>query len=336
MAIEIQVHGGMMEVIQGTASQYYPADQVEVSHDGISKVSIFTAYSGGNVRQRIAIAPYTDFTGQVEGLSAEAVAMNIAMLFGGAQKSVLLQDQATPPVISHFKNVTNQTTLSAATAIDDRTITLTSTTGAVAGADITIYDATNIRYYQAHQIGAAVGSVITVDTPLDFAFPNGTNVAISSHNLAVNGSVTPVIFGVRVVETPDPLDIILDVTKINIIMETDTQPNLATFGDLTALTNGIVLRSRNGTYQNIFNAKTNGELSIISSDITMYDAQNPQQGQFGVNVEISFAGQHEMGVVIRLGQGEDLELIVSDDLLLLGSFEAMAEGHILQKLTHFH
>lgn len=51
------------------------------------------------------------------------------------------------------------------------------------------------------------------------------------------------------------------------------------------------------------------------------------QQQDGFTGRLTFGGQSKMGVVIRLNQGEDLQMLVQDDLSTLDSLSIICEGH---------
>jgi hypothetical protein len=109
---------------------------------------------------------------------------------------------------------------------------------------------------------------------------------------------------------------------------TDTAPQLNEFGDIAALVNGLVCRRRDGSYYNIFNVKTNIEIAGIQYDYTPLSALGA--GQNGFYTRLTFAGQSKMGVAQRLGTGEDMEILIQDDLTDIALLEIIAEGHIVQ------
>jgi hypothetical protein len=242
---------------------------------------------------------------------------------------VNIQDQTTPTLISPFNKVDNITTNTVATALDDRTITVADTTGFVDGTFVTITSPTDNRYTVVRQLGAPVGNVITVDTPLDHAYSIGEQVSGGTFHMNVDGSVTPVIYSVR---APDPgVPVKIDITRLMFHCLTDSACDLSMFGDIAGgLVNGVVVRKVDGTYNNIFNVKTNGEMSGIMYDFIIHQATNPTQGQDGFCGRLTFGGQSKMGVVIRLEPGEDLQCIIQDDLSSLTSFFIIAEGHVVQ------
>lgn len=237
-----------------------------------------------------------------------------------------LHPYSTAPLIIPFHTTTNSTTLAtAATAKDDLSFDVASTTGFIAGAYITIYNISGNRWFQAHQVGAVSGSTVTVDTPLDFEYQIGDQISVGSSDLAVDGSSTSVVYTVRDPEAG--LTLTGDITRIILVMECATACSWAEFGDLTALTNGLVLRKTDSVYQNIFNVKSNKELANVMYDTDIFIAGGPA-GVDGVKGRITFGGDSKIGTIIRLASGEDLELIVQDNIAGLTSFQVYAEGYI--------
>jgi hypothetical protein len=335
MATDFNIHGRQVHVDDGTVGVYYPSDGLEITYNEAGEILVFTAYDGGNRRQRILKAPYTDITVNGESnASVSETAEAIADLVGTATIDVAIQDQTTDVIVVKFNQVQQSTTLSVAGNIGDTTITLTSVTGAADGKYIILFHPASLRFGTFTQIGAAAGSVITLDTPLDFAYPVGTYVDIADTNLNVSGSLSsPEVFGLRGTGTPPGVKLSFDMTRMIFTCLTDTAVNLVKFGDLAKLTNGLVFRTRDGRYKNIFNVKDNREIASLMYDWTPYAATNPSQGQDGFVSRFTFGGQEKIGVVIRLDIGTDAELLIQDDLTLLDMFEVVAEGHVVQE-TH--
>ena len=240
----------------------------------------------------------------------------------------LEQDNTSPSLIVPLNQVGNTTTLSVTGAIDDRSVTVTSPTGFDDGDFIVIADAVGNRYYTGAQIGAAAGSVISVHPPLDFAYPSGATITAGLVNMAVDGSSTPQIFSLR---ASDPgLPLIVDVTRIIFLGLSAAANDLTTFGDDAALTYGILLRHVNGQTMNIFTAQTNGDLASMMFDFDIHAATNPQQGVDGFLGRMTFNGQSKMGVVLRIGPSEDLQLIIYDNLTTAFTFfTVIVEGHVV-------
>jgi hypothetical protein len=242
---------------------------------------------------------------------------------------VTLQDQHTPVIIAKFSNLEQSTTTTVTQALGDYTITVASPTGIAAGKMITIFNPTSIRF-SIFTCVSILGSVVTLDSPLDFAYPSGSYVDVSEMNMAVNGSVTPVVFGVRnnAGAIPPPGVVLsMDVTRVIFTMFTATAPQFNEFGDLARLTNGLLCRKRDGEYHNIFNIKDNGDMTSIMYDIQYITAT--AGGQDGLYGRLSWAGQEKMGVTVRLAINEDIEIIVQDNLTGLGYLSVTAEGSIV-------
>jgi hypothetical protein len=226
---------------------------------------------------------------------------------------VFSQDQSTPSVIAKFNKVSDTTTTTTDVAIGDTSVTLTATVLSVVGSP-----------------------TFTIDTPFDFAFPAGTNVDVATTNMNVNGSVTPQIFGLRGVGTPPGINLTVDITRLIFSCTTSSAVDLSKFANFGKLTKGIVCRVRNGTYENVFNIKSNREMAGIMYDWTPFATTNPVQGVDGFVSRLTFAGQNKIGVTKRLALGDDLQIIIQDDLSTaqggetITELEIIAEGHIVE------
>jgi hypothetical protein len=243
---------------------------------------------------------------------------------------VNIQDQFTPAIIAPFHEVAGNTTVAVQPAIDDRTITVTSSAGMAVGNVFIVFNADELRF-TFFKILVIAGNVITVDSPVDFAYPVGSFVDFGIDNLNVDGSGTTRVFGLRGGGTPPGVDLEADITRIILTCQTTNSVDLSKFGDIVGgITNGLVLRRRDGIYRNIFNVKDNQEISNLMFDFNTFDANNINQGRNGFIGRLTFAGQNKLGVTIRLGAGEDLELLVQDDLSTLLKFTVIAEGHIVE------
>ena len=179
---------------------------------------------------------------------------------------------------------------------------------------------------------------IVIDTPIDFDFLTGTFVDISVTDLSTaNGSLaSPITFGLRGTGAPPGVDLDVDITRIIFTCVASSAVDLTTFCNFLSLTNGLVLRRRNDVQENIFNVKDNGEIAGIMYDFNVSTATNPAQGEDGFVSRLTFAGSSKIGVAIRLPVGDDLELLVQDDLVTaqggetITLLEVVAEGHIVE------
>lgn len=239
---------------------------------------------------------------------------------------VFVQDQTTPSIFVKASLVTNETTNTDPTAIGSYELKVTSATGITAttpGSFIGVFNIATGRFYQGRVLAIST-LTLTMDTPFDSVFPVGSIVGIGVSNMNVNGSVTPVVFSVR---GADPgLDLVIDITKIRFTCITDSPVDLSKFGDIAALTRGVLLRRTDGTVVNIITYKSNIEML----NWIPYAATNPAQGIDGFVATLRLGGQSEVGVVIRLAAGEELEIVIQDDLQALTLLEALIIGHIVQ------
>lgn len=246
--------------------------------------------------------------------------------------AVTLQDQTTPTVIAYFSVLEQSTTTTGTVAIDDYVFPLTSVTGVTGGKYLSVFDPTSVRF-SIFFVVSVTDLNVTVDRPIDFAYPSGSYVDISEVDLAQDGDPTPIVAGLRNnagAEPPPGIALTMDVTRIMFFCLAAGACDLATFANITALTNGITVRKRDGEYHNIMNAKSNGELGSIMYDFTIHDADTPVQGQDGFLGRLTFGGQSKMGVVQRIAINEDLEVIIADDIAAVTTLHIIAEGSIVQ------
>lgn len=206
--------------------------------------------------------------------------------------------------------------------VDSKSITVTNAAaaGIVIGSYFGVFGGG--RYFFAVALNV-VGNVITTDTPVDFAFPIGSTAVYLDRDLNKDGSVTPLTYSIL---GPTAGNITFHVTRFMLMAECATAVDLSKFGDLGALTNGMILRQSNGVSRTIWNIKKNSGFALHAYDWTPFAATNPQQGVDGMIVRYSFNGPDKHDSPIILQAGESLDLIVQDNLLGLTTFQALAEG----------
>ena len=176
-------------------------------------------------------------------------------------------DVHTKIVNSQFSQTTATTTTFAAIATAGSTsITLTSATGFAIGSYLDIYNATQEELTKI-QIINLVGSVVTLDRPLDFTYAIGDNIDKSLVNMNVIGTLaSPQAFHVQ----PFGSDV-WHLKRILIEMTHSSAGDNGLFGNITALTNGVVLRRYDGTTgvtSTFTNWKTNGDIVTDVYDVT--------------------------------------------------------------------
>lgn len=262
-------------------------------------------------------------------LLSVSASLSAQRIIGAPKQSydVNVQDQYSDAVIFKMNMIEANTTLAIGTSKNDTSIVLTSVASVDVGDYIIIFEPAINRVYKGYALSIS-GDTVSMDTPLDVDFSAGAYVDVTVTNMNVDGSIGKKVFGLRGV-SEEPIGATLDITRLIFHCQTSGAVSLAKFGDLTALEHGIVLRKRDGDYYDIFNVKSNGELASLMFDFTPYVATNPSQGQNGFLSRLTFAGQNKIGVTIRVMPGEDLEIIIQDDLSSLLLFEVIAEGHIV-------
>lgn len=325
MAYKIYRKGGLFYVINTTNDKEYSGltKDVLVTRGTTEADDFFIlGVKGWNKDTSIDIGEIQDKKG-----NSYTVSQFVEFYETSSSQDVNIQDQHTPVIVAFFSNeIASSTLATSPTAIDDLTFDVADATGFLADHHLSIFDVTANRFYLATILNVT-DDTITVDTPLDFAYSIGSFVTAGETNLNVNGSSTPIIYGLR--NTEEAIGSAFDITIMIFTCLTDTAVDLSKFGDIAALTNGLVLRKKNDVYMNVFNIKTNGDMA----NLMFFDPQtatNPAQGQDGFIGIMTFAGQSEIGVTIRLEPGEDVQLIIQDDLTGLTSFSVIAEGHIVE------
>lgn len=244
--------------------------------------------------------------------------------FFRSNRSILIEDETTPPVIAFFTQSKAITSLASPTVIDDTDVEVVSAAGLVIGQHFTIFNIASERFYFSKILGIA-STTVSLDTPLDFAFPAGSIVDCGIEDMSVDGSTTTQIFALR--GGGQGIDVKFDCTRIIFQCKTTTLGTLAEFGDLAALVKGLVFRRVDGNFKNLFNVKTNGDIANIAFDFDFFTQAGV--GQDGFTARLTFAGQNKMGVALRIGSGEDLQMLVQDALQGLDDLTIMAEGSLV-------
>lgn len=204
--------------------------------------------------------------------------------------------------------------------IDEWTITIAAGHGVVVGNTICLRE--NGRHYQGVAIVVAT-NIITLDTPLDYAFTVAADAFRSSENMAVNGSVTRRIFKVA-----PPAGSKWDILGCEFIMTDATTMDDGTFGGLPALTRGVVLRKKDTVYKNIFNVKTNGDFAF-RCDSVRYADKPPSGSGYGFTAYRTFNTRNEVAIRLDGDLGDEFQVIIQDDLSGLSSFRAGVWGHVV-------
>jgi len=247
----------------------------------------------------------------------------------GTQET-LWQDPTNDLVVLNFLELetTPPTSLASNVSVFDSVLTLNSATGFTSGDLLGIFSEDGRFTFGG--ITNIAGTVCTLDVELDYAYQAGDVVLDLNKEMNVDGSTTRRIFNVKGGGAGALVS--LDITRIIITMTTTNAPDLTMFGDIVGgLTRGLFFRvvRASGEVRNLFNWKTNKDITNTAYDLTIYDA--PKFGVNGISSRLTFSDPSKMGAVIRLEPGDELQAIVSDDLTSILSMLIIAEGHIKEE-----
>jgi len=244
----------------------------------------------------------------------------IAPLESNGAIPVNVQDQHSEIIDLFLHNNLGTFSLASPTSLGDTVLSLEAEHGVIAGEIVCIKEGAS--YFQGDVISVNIND-ITLDSPMDNTYTVAAHCHRGITNMAVDGSSSPIVFHIR---PPDEAD--WDVVRMNFHIEDSTAMDDGTFGGTDALTNGVVVQVRNGTYKNIFNVKTNGDFAERCHPREYVD-KPPAGTGYAMNAHRVFGGQGQNGVTVRLvgADEEALVIIIQDDLTDLDIFRVIAQGH---------
>lgn len=331
MATQIFLSGGAINI---TGTNFPETLIINPAHFNYKKSGSNYFARDGIENQSYDLGAIGDIEDQ-NGVAYPDAASLIKFLNDATSTTTKPKDRTTRLVNVKFNRVTNSTALAGPVSIDDTSIVVDSSTGIIVGSYLIFFSPTDKKFMVARATSIASAPTIIIDTPFDFAFPAGTFIDVSITNLkSIGSSASPQVYGLRGTGSPPGVNITAMIERIIFTCTTNSPINLSLFMNLAKLTNGLVLRSRNGDNENIFNIKDNLELAGIQFDYTPITAINPAQGIDGIIARLTFS---RFGGVKALPIGTDLELLVQDDILTAQTgdsitiLEAMAQGYILEE-----
>lgn len=189
----------------------------------------------------------------------------------------------------------------------------------------TLVETTHPRIVSASPALPTTGPVVlTLDRRLDAAHGIGDEVvqAVIDMSSITATMASPVIYYASPYGTE-----VWHVTRILFELTHGTAGDLGLFGDLPALTNGVVIRALvSGQYYTFTNWKQNSNMKVDMYDV-QFDPRSGGGGQYGTTGRGTFTNA---GAIVRLdaAQGDRLELLVQDNITLLDSFTMKAQGHL--------
>ncbi|MCK5614988.1 hypothetical protein KAR91_74690 [Candidatus Pacearchaeota archaeon] len=248
----------------------------------------------------------------------------------GGKTDVAIQDQTTAFDDFFFSHAVGApTTLTADTIFESYTIDVASIASISIGDTIFIFSGVTgeQRFFRATVLGISV-LTLTLDRSLDFVYDSGDTVLSSTHDMNVDGSITPQVFEIRAGGAGSTLE--WDITRILIENLAASAVDLSTFGDIAGgITRGLQLRDKLSAtvFKQKWNIKQNKDMGLLGLDWIPYAATNPVQGQDGFNWRYTLGGPDKHGVVKRIGINRSLQIIVQDDLTSQTSLTAIGGNH---------
>jgi hypothetical protein len=228
------------------------------------------------------------------------------------------QDQTTPDISFYLAQILDTITILANTAVDDETLDV-ETTGStpVVGNYVCLKEGTAFLQVEIISVTPISGNQYTIGIaiPLDFAFTTAGGCSLQNVDMNVDGSVTPVLFKVSPSGLDDGTE--WDITRMIIIATMTSAGDDGKFCNLSALTNGVYFRTKDGITQNLFNAKENADFAEEAAGDLNYQVRSGGGGTHGMRGRITFNGQDKRGVVKRLAAttNDEFQAFVRDDLV---------------------
>jgi len=257
----------------------------------------------------------------------DEIAKLTALINNGAL-DINVQDQTTKLIdIRLARTLLGPFALAKDTLPNGNTVTLVDASTINVNDKVGIFqDSSNPASYFGYVVSKSTNT-LTLNMPFDISFDHTNAILYTLENNL--SSITASATSKKIYQFYNGSETPIGITRLMYKMITATAGELTEFGDITALTNGVLIRKKkaDGTYQNIYNFRNNSEISLIAYDFIFYDAANPGIGVYGFAARSTFSGQDKHGVAVRLAQDEALEAVVMDNITGITDFKIMAQGH---------
>jgi hypothetical protein len=245
------------------------------------------------------------------------------------------QDQTTIPVEYLMYQELNDVTFAAPVGSRENTLTL------VAGHNMAVGDFINIYQIDTNFLGAGLTrrsfqqleavSVVTntIRTDKYMGFDLDPAKVVFAKRVSVDQNVLGTIDAPVKFELCVPPDLTWDLTRIMPTMVLAGQPDDGLFGDITALTNGVMYGFESDIFDTyLLSIKANAGYKASAFDVN-YSARSGGGGSWGMVVRKSFSGEDKWGVTIRLvsDTNDCFVKYVQDDLRLINVFRDKLMGH---------
>jgi hypothetical protein len=183
-------------------------------------------------------------------------------------------------------------------------------------------------YHVCASVDVAATDTVHVKVPIPNAYTTSANIFKVTADMA--GSSTGTRTSPDMWITANNGTVSYDITRIILQMVTSGSPELTQFGNLTALTNGCVLRHYDDSvshYHNIAYWRANEDIMYSMYDVSLITGLGA--GDYGLTGRMTFGGPSKHGVVIRMNPGDELQFLIQDDISGLTHFYIMVQGHLV-------
>lgn len=239
----------------------------------------------------------------------------------GESVDVFIQDQTTPPIQYYLMNeLKTDITLTSDIAVDDTVISVSAGHGFTGTGEYMVIRSGQ-SYIQSKVISVATND-ITIQIPSNQIYTvANTEVLRGNIEMNVNGSVTPVVFRFPATGT-EPVDIKTIIVNIH----SNTASDDSKFGDLVALTNGLLARKIDNLITNLGIFIRNGDFREYGANINYTD----KAGGGDFSTVVTFDMLEIYGVVIRLDPttNDQFTALVQDNLSTLTRVRISVMGQI--------
>ena len=224
---------------------------------------------------------------------------------------------------AHMEDTSVQSTLAVAVSANDYQVTLVDASSFGVGDYIHVNTSTTETTHP--RVIAKAVNLLTLDRRLDKSHEIGDVVTKAiidiSGTTAAGTMLNPHIFQV----VPEP-DEVLDIYRMLISMTHASAGDLSLFGNLVALTNGLMVRTlKDGVYSTWSNWKSAADMKTDMYDV-LFDDRASGQGVYSTSARMSF---FKTGGLIRLdgATNDRLEILIQDDIRDLSFFGIKTQGH---------
>lgn len=215
-----------------------------------------------------------------------------------------------------------------------RIITLVNASGIPvdgAGTPNSIYKTLGIQeggIFMQPRILNVTGNVITIDTPIDYAFTTNANITLKARDLRVDGSTTT-----QVAQIAPAQSFKAQINKIYLSISTDSACGLDLFANIPVLTNGCCFRLKSNTVgrtSTFINFKSNNDLMMQLNNFQFLEKSTPSP-KYGVFCYAGAFERYDEPPILDFATGDSLQLLIQDNLTnaKLLSFNALASGKVV-------